>query len=68
MQDHQNTVAHAFTLARSGGFRTVDDIRRELTKKGYPSVAAHLDGPMMKRQLAALIKAHAVGAAVMPPA
>lgn len=58
--NEQNTVAQAFTLARSGGVRSVDDIRRELTKAGYPSVAAHLGGPTVKRQLWALIRANAV--------
>lgn len=57
--NEQNTVAQAFTLARSGNVRNVDDIRRELTRAGYQSVAAHLGGPTMKRQLSALIKASA---------
>lgn len=55
MQDEQNTVVEAFTLARSGRFTTVSDIQRELQRSGFPGAGAHLSGLSIKQQLRALI-------------
>lgn len=50
------TVARAFELARAGSCRNLDHIRRQLKSEGYASISEHLDGPSIKKQLAALIK------------
>jgi hypothetical protein len=51
-----NTVGRAFDLARGGTCRNIDDIRRQLKAEGYSSIAEHLAGPTIKRQLAAAIR------------
>lgn len=53
------TVARAFDLARGGQCKSIDDIRRKLKSEGFSSVEGHLGGSTIKKQLGALIKAHA---------
>lgn len=52
-----STVERAYQLARSGQCRNVDELRTRLTREGYEAVQAHLSGPSIKRDLAALCKA-----------
>jgi hypothetical protein len=53
MQD-VTTLERAFMLARSGDYATVNDIRARLKAERHDQVEAHLAGPAIKRQLAAL--------------
>jgi hypothetical protein len=48
------TLERAFTLARSGAFANVADLRIALKREGYDQVEAHLVGPSISRQLRAL--------------
>ena len=47
-------LERAFTLAKSGEYASVPDIRRRLIREGY-SVAA-ITGPTLSKQLLALIR------------
>lgn len=47
----KGTVERAFELARGGGCRSVDDIRRTLVAEHYDSVLLHLRAPSLVRQL-----------------
>ena len=49
------TVERAFQLAKSGTCHDMDDIRRQLDNEGYPGVPQHLSGPLIKKQLSALM-------------
>jgi ribosomal protein L29 len=49
------TVERAFELARTGGCRSVDEIRRTLVAERYESVLSHLSAPSLVRQLRAAI-------------
>ena len=53
MDPHKSPVERAFELARSGGFNTVDDIRRRVKAEGYDEHAIH--GRSLYLQLKALI-------------
>lgn len=48
------TLERAFTLARSGTFATVEEIRGQLKRERFDQVEAHLSGPSITRQLRAL--------------
>ena len=52
-----STVERAYELAKSGRCRTVDELRTMLIREGYEAVQAHLSGPSIKRDLAALCRA-----------
>ena len=52
-----STVERAYELARSGRCHSVDEIRTMLMREGYEAVQAHLTGPSIKKDLAALCKA-----------
>lgn len=52
-----STVQRAFELARNGRCQSLADIRHILGSEGYESVAAHLSGPVIKRQLTNLLAA-----------
>jgi hypothetical protein len=55
VMDHTITaLERAFQLARSGGYASVPDIKKQLSIEGY-SVAQIIGGTLMK-QLAALIR------------
>ncbi|WP_267388504.1 hypothetical protein [Sphingomonas sp. GC_Shp_3] len=47
----KGTVERAFELARGGGCRSVDDIRRTLVRERHDSVLSHLSAPSLVRQL-----------------
>ncbi|HEU0067008.1 MAG TPA: hypothetical protein VFQ57_07190 [Sphingomonas sp.] len=51
MYNGQSTLERAFELARTGTCRTIDDIRRQLTREGFELVHAHVSGGMVTRQL-----------------
>lgn len=51
------TLERAFTLARSGDFVTVEEIRAQLKRERFDQVEAHLTGPSITRQLRALCDA-----------
>jgi hypothetical protein len=44
-------IERAFQLARSGEYRSMEDVRRRLAREGYESVSAHLGGRLIKDQL-----------------
>ena len=46
-----NVIERAYQLARTGEFAKVEHIERRLTREGYTSVADHLGGKMMRREL-----------------
>lgn len=54
-------VERAFELARSGEFRTVNDITKKLYRENYDHVAQHLAGKTISRQLKTVIAAGRVG-------
>lgn len=56
-------IERAFELARSGEYRSLDELKRRLAREGYEAVAAHLAGRMIKGQLTAMMNA-----AALPPA
>jgi len=49
-------IERAFELARTGGCRTMDDIRRRLSRECYIAVDAHLAGASIRKQLKALMR------------
>ncbi len=51
MNNGQSTLERAFELARSGNCRTIDDIRRQLSREGFELVHAHISGGMITKQL-----------------
>ena len=51
MNNGQSTLERAFELARTGNCRTIDDIRRQLSREGFELVHAHISGGMITRQL-----------------
>ena len=54
-----SVVERAFQLA--GSCTTVDEIRHTLRHEGYAQVDAHLGGPMIRRELKALIDKEKAG-------
>jgi hypothetical protein len=55
----KTTLERAYELARSGPCRTVEEVRRQLTKEKYDSVLEHLGGHSIQRQLNVMLKAKA---------
>lgn len=55
-----STVERAFQLARSGACHSVNDIREQLLREGYPSVLSHVSGMSIKKQLGAILAARGV--------
>lgn len=51
------TIERAYQLARSGQFARLDDIRARLMFEGHEAVRAHLDSPLLRRDLNRLCKA-----------
>ena len=49
MQADKTAIERAFDLARSGKFKTVLAIRRELSREGYSTI--QIAGPILMRQL-----------------
>jgi hypothetical protein len=54
MDQRQTAVERAFHLARSGQAPSVTEIIASLKREGYS--AEQIQGPLLRRQLAALIK------------
>ena len=46
-----STLERAFTLARSGEYANLNEIRAKLKSEQHDQVDAHLAGPSIKRQL-----------------
>jgi hypothetical protein len=55
MDQRMTALERAFQLARSGTVAGLTDIITSLKRDGYP--ASQIEGPLLKRQLADLIKA-----------
>ena len=49
------TVERAFQLAKGGTCHDIGDIRLQLEKEGYLGVPQHLSGPVIRKQLLALM-------------
>lgn len=56
-----STVERAFQLARAGACHSVNDIREQLLREGYPSVLSHISGMSIKKQLSAILTARGAG-------
>jgi hypothetical protein len=52
-----STVERAFQLARAGPCHSVNDIREQLLREGYPSVLSHVSGMSIKKQLNTILAA-----------
>jgi len=64
-----STLERAFTLARSGEYASVNEIRQQLKLERHDQVEAHLAGHSINRELRALCeKAQREGAAAAPEA
>lgn len=50
-------IERAFDLARSGQYKDVPDIARQLGAEGYEGVTSRLAGPSLRRQLRELCRA-----------
>jgi hypothetical protein len=48
------TLERAFTLAKSGEYASVDEIRQQLKRERFDQVEAHLAGHSINRELRAL--------------
>ncbi len=59
MPGHSAIIERAFTLARSGQYKTVTEVLKQLKTEGYV-VGNHFSGLAIRRQLKGFIKA-AVG-------
>jgi hypothetical protein len=44
-------IVRAFALARSGSYRDVADVRRQLKSEGFANVEGHLSGRSITQQL-----------------
>ena len=52
----RKTVERAFQLARGGTCQSVNDIREHLKREGCTNYDEHLAGPLIRKQLLALMK------------
>jgi hypothetical protein len=50
-------ITRAFELARSGTYKTNDEIKRQLAREGYSGITDHFQGASLRKQLLALMKA-----------
>jgi hypothetical protein len=50
-----NTVERCIELARSGRYRSIEEIRKQVANEGCNAVDEHLSGTLFKSQLRALI-------------
>jgi hypothetical protein len=55
MDKNMSALERAFQLAKSGQVAGLSEIAASLNREGYS--ASQIEGPVLKRQLAALIKA-----------
>lgn len=51
-------VERAFQLAASGQYKSVTELRRQLSAEDYPDARPHLDGKTMRSQLADVMFRH----------
>jgi len=51
-----NPVTRAFELARTGQYRTLEEIRRRLRQEKFESVDQHISGKSLGDQLKALMR------------
>ncbi|MFT4055169.1 MAG: hypothetical protein QM681_11740 [Novosphingobium sp.] len=56
MSSSDTTLERAFELARSGQFRTIKELRQQLTKEGCLDVTSHTEGLSIKKQLGQLMR------------
>jgi hypothetical protein len=56
METRQTLTERAFSLARSGTVANVAELRKQLNREGYR--AADLQGPTLRRQITALVRAN----------
>ena len=61
MSNRPTEIERAFELARSGHFKGVEEIRKEIRREGY--TAKQLDGPALAKQLREAMKKAREGAA-----
>lgn len=54
-------IERAFDLARSGLYKDVPDIARQLNAEGYEGVTNRLAGPSLRKQLRELCRAPVAG-------
>ena len=59
-------IERAFELAGSGKVESLATLRRQLTKEGFASVSAHIQGAALTKQLNAMIRASYGPAAPKP--
>jgi hypothetical protein len=52
--DQLSLIERAFQIARSGQARTIDDVRRALSREGFEAIDAHI-GSATRKQLRSLI-------------
>lgn len=55
MQSNKTTLERAFELARSGKYRTIRELIRELSSEGYS--AEQVEGKQVRAQLLRLVRA-----------
>ncbi|MDV3251703.1 hypothetical protein DevBK_10200 [Devosia sp. BK] len=55
MKPNITALERAFELAKSGKFASVTEVKQAIAREGYS--ASQLEGPMLARQLRALVKA-----------
>ena len=65
MNQNMTAVERAFQLARSGSVAGLAEITTSLNREGY--YASQIEGPVLKRQLADLIKASRKSSAASGP-
>lgn len=53
----QGTIERAFDIARSGSCETIGEIRIQLAREGHFFSNAHLEGPAIRKQLTACMRA-----------
>lgn len=54
MEPQMTTLERAFQLAKSGGCKTIEELRKALREEGYST--SHIMGPSLTKQLRALMK------------
>ena len=54
MVPHVPLTERAYELARSGAYRTLLDVERQLKKEGYENLAAALSGVALRKHLRSL--------------
>jgi hypothetical protein len=55
--DSKSTVERAFELARTGSYRSIEDLVKGLNREGFLDPVGQLSGNSIRKQLRALMKA-----------